>query len=120
MAGLQVELAREEWMGDAKCAHAPYSRLFQTLYTGPGRPDMERVEYAVAVCGICPVRGECRAYADRVETSRCGRPLIDAAMLSEIFAGESPEARSRRRRREAARRGRQTGRNMKKKGQKRE
>lgn len=80
----------EEWVRQARCKKSDIGmHLFFAPHEGPeveGDPYYSRARW---VCSICPVRGECRDYADRVEKGQ--RHLFG------VFGGEDPfERRARR------------------------
>lgn len=50
----------EEWMAQAACLGEDPDLFFPVSSTGPG---LAQVEEAKEVCGRCPVRDECLAYA---------------------------------------------------------
>ena len=67
------------WMDDAAC-RVDWWDLMDT--------DMQQ-----RMCGRCPVREECRDYADQVEGRR------NVAYLFDVWGGETPQQRASRRRR---------------------
>ena len=67
------------WMDDAVCR--------------AGEWDLMDTDMQQRTCGRCPVRDECRDYADQVEGRRNAKYLFD------VWGGETPRQRASRRRR---------------------
>lgn len=76
------------WMDRAACLGAP-AWLFFPHYAGS-----DLWEDALTICKECPVVAECRAYADEIEGGRGPESVFG------VWAGETPQMRIFRRRRE--------------------
>lgn len=55
---------REPWRRQAACIGHPHSSWWFPV-RGPGKPRAGDESPAYPICDACPVRVECRAYADR-------------------------------------------------------
>lgn len=84
---------REKWVRRALCAQCGVSAdLFFSPEEGPEKEDDPYYDDALMFCYFCPVRVECRDYADRVEKGQ--------KRLFGVIGGEDPFERQARRKEE--------------------
>ena len=78
---------RWTWMNDAACAGMSINIFF------PRNADEGVFDFSIArvVCAGCPVKAECRAFIDRIET-------MPGNQAFGFWGGETPKERSKRRR----------------------
>ena len=81
---------RWSWMNDAACAGMSINIFF------PRDDEYEEHDFSTArvVCAGCPVRAECRAWNDRIET------MPGNHLAFGFWGGETPKERSKRRKAE--------------------
>jgi WhiB family transcriptional regulator, redox-sensing transcriptional regulator len=80
---LIAQEATEHWRTAAACQSADPDLFFPVSSTGPS---LDQVAAAKAICGLCVVRSECLAFAQRTESSHG------------IWGGLTEQERARRRR----------------------
>ncbi len=81
---------REKWVRRALCAQPGVSAdLFFSPDEGPDKEDDPYFDDALMFCYFCPVRMECREYADRMEEGQ--------KYLFGVIGGEDPFERRERR-----------------------
>jgi WhiB family transcriptional regulator, redox-sensing transcriptional regulator len=100
---MPVRLDRPDWMARGACRGSDPELFFPVAAPGSAA---EQVQAAKAVCGRCPVRGRCRAYALRTmpdgiwggttweeRAAVRARSIMSAALQAEPADDESRERR---------------------------